>query len=67
MISTLYKIYFGKGKKVVKEAKEEAVDTSAWMKPLKELETKLHWTQNEVCYLRATQRKINKDLKFLND
>ena len=68
MITTLYRIAFGKGRKVDDEAKKvEGSDSSEGMKGIIELELKLQWIQNEVCHLRATQRKINKDLKCLND
>ena len=64
MITTLYRIAFGKGRKVEDEAlKKEGSDSSEGMKDINELELKLQWIQNEVCRLRATQRKINKNLK----
>ena len=68
MITTLYRIAFGKGRKVEDEVKrEEGSDGSEGMKAIDELQLKLQWIQKEVVHLRATQTKINKDLKCLND
>ena len=68
MVMALYRIAFGKGRKVEDGVnEEETADDLVWMKSIKELETRLQWTQNEVSYLRATQRKINKDIKCLSD